>query len=239
MSKKEHQILDFYDKTSKTYDRSRFQSTEGGRQTNLIQQAIVKELCGNVQSKEVLELAVGTGRFTKTMVDRKANIIGVDASISMLKITRQKVSEAGFTKKASLIRADITKLPFRDKNFDYVICINALNHIPRYINAVEESARVLKSHGFLIANFPCMTSIFLPIALLVNATTKSLVRPVFSKWFTLKQILLGLSEHGLDVKEIQGHVPVNFVRFVKVEKLVRKSFLRYFSGVLFIKAKKC
>lgn len=237
MTKEEHQILDFYEKTSKIYDRSRFQNRKGG-QVNHIQQAIVKELCGDIQSKEVLELAVGTGRFTKTMADRKANLIGVDASISMLKITRQKISEAGFTKKASLIRADITKLPFRDKIFDYVVCINALNHIPRYIGAVEESARVLKLHGFFVANFPCMTSIFLPIALLVNARKNSLVRPVFAKWFTLEQIFLGLSEHGLEVQEIQGHVPVNFVHLM-IDKLVRKSFLRYFSGVLFIKARKC
>ena len=77
----ERQTVDFYEQDSKVYDRSRFQDRKGLKINN-VQQAIVKELCSDIKSKKVLELAVGTGRFTKTMVRLGADLVGVDSSIS-------------------------------------------------------------------------------------------------------------------------------------------------------------
>ena len=102
---KERQTVDFYEQDSKVYDRSRFHDGKG-MQINSVQQAIVKELCGDVKSKKVLELAVGTGRFTKTMVSRGADLVGLDSSVSMLRITRKKCSTTKFAKMPSLIRAE-------------------------------------------------------------------------------------------------------------------------------------
>ena len=91
MIKEEQQTVDFYEMDSSAYDDSRFQDRKGA-QINKIQQSIVNELCDIVKYKRVLELAVGTGRFSKTMVGRSADFIGIDSSISMLKITRKKCS---------------------------------------------------------------------------------------------------------------------------------------------------
>jgi ubiquinone/menaquinone biosynthesis C-methylase UbiE len=232
----ERQTVDFYEQDSKVYDRSRFQDSKGV-QVNRVQQAIVKELCSDIKSKKVLELAVGTGRFTKTMVSRGADLVGLDSSISMLRITRKKCSIAKVAKMPSLIRADATKLPFRADVFDYVLCINALNHMPNYTDAIQESSRVLKSSGSFVFNFPNTASILLPLALFVNARSKSVERPVFSKWYSPKQILLTLFRNRLRVETAEGHIPVGFAQ-PAIDKLVRKSPIRIFSGVLFIKAKK-
>jgi ubiquinone/menaquinone biosynthesis C-methylase UbiE len=232
----ERQTVDFYETDSKVYDSSRFQDRKG-LQIDSVQQDIVNELCGDVKSKKVLELAVGTGRFTKTMVSRGADLVGVDSSISMLKFTRQKSSKAVSAKAPSFIRADATKLPFRENVFDYVVCINALNHLPKYADAIAESSIVLKSNGSFVFNFPRVASILLPIALLVNVRSKSIVRPVFSKWYTLKQVFTTLFRNRLNIETIEGHIPVGFAQF-EIDKLVRKSPIRLFSGVLFIKAKK-
>jgi ubiquinone/menaquinone biosynthesis C-methylase UbiE len=232
----ERQTVAFYEMDSRVYDSSRFQDRKG-LQINTVQQAIVNELCGDVKSKKVLELAVGTGRFTKTMISRGAELIGVDSSISMLKITRQKSSKAVSAEKPCFIRADATKLPFRENVFDYVVCINALNHMPKYTDAISESSRVLKSPGSFVFNFPRVASILLPIALLVNVRSKSIVRPVFSRWYTLKQVCITLFRNSLNIVAIEGHIPIGFAQFV-IDKLVRKSPIRLFSGVLFIKATK-
>lgn len=231
----ERQTVDFYEQDSEVYDRSRFQDGKGV-QINSVQQAIVKELCSDIKSKKVLELAVGTGRFTKTMVSREADLVGLDSSISMLRITRKKCSIAN-AKMPSLIRADATKLPFKADVFDYVLCINAFNHMPKYTDAIQESSRVLKSNGSFVFNFPNTASILLPLALFVNARSKSVERPVFSKWYSPKQILLTLFRNRLRVETTEGHIPVGFAQTV-IDKLVRKSPIRFFSGVLFIKARK-
>jgi ubiquinone/menaquinone biosynthesis C-methylase UbiE len=232
----ERQTVDFYETDSKVYDSSRFQDGKGA-QINNVQQAIVKELCSEIKSKKVLELAVGTGRFTKAMISREADLVGVDSSISMLRITRKKCFRTKVAKMPSLIRADATKLPFRADAFDYVLCINALNHMPKYTDAIQESSRVLKSSGSFVFNFPNTASILLPLALFVNARSKSVERPVFSKWYSLKQIILTLSRNRLRVEAAEGHIPVGFAQ-PAIDKIVRKSPIRLFSGVLFIKAKK-
>ena len=232
----ERQTVAFYETDSTIYDRSRFQDKKG-LQIDSVQQAIVSELCGDVQSKKVLELAVGTGRFTKTLVNRAADLVGVDSSISMLRITRKKSSTVFSAKKPSLVRADATMLPFRENVFDYVVCINALNHMPKYTDAIAESSRVLKSNGSFVFNFPRVASILLPVALLVNFRSKSIIRPVFSKWYTLKQVFTTLFRNRLNIETVEGHIPVGFAQF-EIDKLVRKSPIRLFSGVLFIKAKK-
>ena len=232
----ERQTVDFYEQDSKVYDRSRFQDGKG-IQINSVQQAIVKELCGDVKSKKVLELAVGTGRFTKTMVSRGADLVGLDSSTSMLRITRKKCSKAKIARTPSLIRADATKLPFRTDVFDYVLCINALNHMPKYTGAIQESSRVLKPSGSFVFNFPNTASILFPLALFVNARSKSIERPVFSKWYSPKQILLTLFRNRLRVETAEGHIPVGFAQPI-IDKLFRRSPIRFFSGVLFIKAKK-
>jgi ubiquinone/menaquinone biosynthesis C-methylase UbiE len=235
MSEK-RQTVDFYETDSTVYDRSRFQDKRG-LQLDSVQQAIVNELCGDFKSKKVLELAVGTGRFTKAMVGRDADLVGVDSSISMLRITRKKCSTAAVARNPSLIRADATNLPFRENVFDYVVCINALNHMPKYTDSIAESSRVLKSNGYFVFNFPRVASLLLPIALLVNIRSKSIVRPVFSKWYTLKQVFNTLSQNRLNIETIKGHIPVGFAPFI-IDKLVRKSRFRLLSGVLFIKAMK-
>lgn len=237
MADEEHKILAFYEADSKIYDASRFQS-RAGRELDLIQQTIFNDLCGDIESKTILELATGTGRFTSTLAKKNATIMGVDVAISMLKITRKKLSNINSNKIRCLVRADITRLPFRDNSFDNVICINALNHIPRYLDAIKEASRVVKPKGFFIANFPCSSSFLFPIAFLVNATLKSVIRPVFSKWFALREILLLLFLNDLEVKEIQGHMPIDFIPFFKINNLIRKSFFRYLAGLLFVKAQK-
>jgi ubiquinone/menaquinone biosynthesis C-methylase UbiE len=231
----EQQTVDFYEEDSKLYDSSRFKDRKG-LQIDVVQQSIVGDLCGDVKSKKVLELAVGTGRFTKTMLGKGADLVGVDTSISMLRITRKKISKS-VSAKISLIRADATKLPFKENVFDYVLSINALNHIPNYSDAITASSRVLKSHGFFVFNFPSTASIFLPIALLVNAREKSVIRPVFSKWYNPKQVFNTLFKNRFNLETVEGHIPVGFAQLA-IDKLFRRSFFRLFSGVLFIKAKK-
>ena len=232
----ERQTVDFYETNSHMYDSSRFQDRKG-LQIDSVQQAIVNELCGDVESKKVLELAVGTGRFTKTMVSRGADLVGIDSSISMLRITRKKSSTTISAITPSLIRADAAKLPFKDNVFDYILCINAVNHMPKYTDAIAESSRVLKSNGSFVFNFPCTASVLLPFALLVNVRAKSVVRPVFSKWYSPKQVFTTLFRNKLNIEAVEGHIPVGFAQFV-IDKIVRNSPLRFLSGVLFIKAKK-
>lgn len=53
---------------------------------------------------------------------------------------------------------DLTNLSFHDGEFDAVVCTEVLEHIPDYLAALREMARVLKSGGRAIMSFPWLGS---------------------------------------------------------------------------------
>lgn len=56
--------------------------------------------------------------------------------------------------KMNIIKADINNLPFKDKSFNAVLCIEVLEHIKTPKKAVEEMYRVLKNKGILVVSLP-------------------------------------------------------------------------------------
>lgn len=48
------------------------------------------------------------------------------------------------------------KFPFKDNNFDTVLCLNVLEHVYKYEHVLSESTRVLKKGGSLIIFVPFM-----------------------------------------------------------------------------------
>lgn len=53
---------------------------------------------------------------------------------------------------------DLCALTFKDESFDAVISLDVLEHIPNYIYAFRECARVLKPHGRLMWSVPFIPS---------------------------------------------------------------------------------
>lgn len=52
------------------------------------------------------------------------------------------------------VKADICNLPFRDNEFDVILCNHVLEHIPDDANAMHELYRVLKPNGMAILQIP-------------------------------------------------------------------------------------
>jgi len=57
---------------------------------------------------------------------------------------------------------DITSIPVPDGSFDYVICTEVLEHVPRPDLAITEFARVLKAGGVVILTAPLGSGIHMP-----------------------------------------------------------------------------
>ena len=54
----------------------------------------------------------------------------------------------------AIIKADICKLPFKDNEFDVILCNHVLEHIPDDTKAMNELYRVLKPGGWGIFQIP-------------------------------------------------------------------------------------
>lgn len=86
---------------------------------------------GNGGNK-VLDLACGTGSFSREFIDRGYSVLGVDMSSDMLTVADNKC--AG---NARFIQCDMTDFELNEK-FDYCICmLDSINHLEN-INDVEK-----------------------------------------------------------------------------------------------------
>jgi len=52
------------------------------------------------------------------------------------------------------VKADICNLPFKDNNFDVILCNHVLEHIPDDTKAMQELFRILKPGGFGVFQIP-------------------------------------------------------------------------------------
>jgi len=98
----------------------------------------------------VLELGVGTGRIAVPVAAAGIDVVGVDLSLPMLERYRAKAAAAGLPP-PPVLRADATRLPFRDACFDAVLAVHVLHLVPSWERALAEVRRVLVAGGLLLS----------------------------------------------------------------------------------------
>jgi SAM-dependent methyltransferase len=97
----------------------------------------------------LLELGVGTGRIALPLHRRGRRIVGVDLSLPMLDRYRAKAAALGLPPPA-VLRADATRLPFRDACVDAVLEVHLLHLVPAWRAALAEARRVLRPGGVVL-----------------------------------------------------------------------------------------
>jgi SAM-dependent methyltransferase len=101
---------------------------------------------GEVAGRRVLDLGCGEGRFSRLLSAEGATTVGIDPIWKML----EAASQTGDPSESYVLGAGEI-LPFADQSFDLVIAYLCLIDITDFRAAIEESARVLKDGGRLIA----------------------------------------------------------------------------------------
>lgn len=111
----------------------------------------VFKLLGNVSDKEILELGCGAAHNAIALALNGAHVIAVDFSEQQLKHARDLKARENIS--VSLLQADIESLTFiRDKSFDIILSVFALEFVPNISLFMEECYRVLKPGGLLVVS---------------------------------------------------------------------------------------
>lgn len=101
-----------------------------------------KELVRGVERKgRVLDLACGTGDVGALLLKKAEEIVGLDYSLSMLRIAKKKYPEIHF------VRGDALNTPFPDETFDLILVSLALRHFENPEKALREIRRILRKGG--------------------------------------------------------------------------------------------
>lgn len=105
----------------------------------------LKSMLNGVDGK-LLDVGCADGNLTAKIAAYlpKSKVTGVDLYKKSIEFAKKK------NPKVEFLVADARKLPFKNKQFDIITCVEALEHIPNNASAVKEIRRCLKDRGTFI-----------------------------------------------------------------------------------------
>lgn len=113
-----------------------------------------REIIGKITSSymtspvKILDAGCGAGG-TMEYMSRYGSVIGVDISQKMVEHCRNMGMPVYCT--------SVSELPFPDKEFDLVFCLDVLEHIPDEKQALKELIRVVRPGGIMVFTVPAFT----------------------------------------------------------------------------------
>ena len=99
--------------------------------------------------RSLLDLGTGTGRMLEMFGPDIERGLGLDLSLDMLLLARDRLERAGL-RNCSVRQGDIYDLPLADGSFDVVILHQVLHFLDDGARAIREAARVLRPGGRLL-----------------------------------------------------------------------------------------
>ena len=150
--------------------------------------------------KKALEVGCGIGVVASYLANRyEWNVTGIDLDPEQIERAKNDNKE---NENLRFLEADVTKLPFENREFDMVLSFDVLHHIPNWDKALNEMSRVLRPKGFYVLN---------------DITLQKFTFIIFKNYCGI-----------FSVDDIINHL--NF-KIIYAEKPKINIFLRHFSGV--------
>lgn len=135
-----------------------------------------------LKGKMVLECGSGAGRFTQVLCDSGSKTFTIDFS----RAVDANFKSNGNCENVFIAQASIYELPFKEKTFDYLLCLGVIQHTPDVKKTVECMLKYLKPSGkFCIDVYAAPISYFHPRFLLRPFTKKMDKKNLYdliSKW---------------------------------------------------------
>lgn len=108
------------------------------------------DLLGLTSGERVLEVGCGSGVVLRDAARRVApggTAVGLDPSPALLAVARELAAEHGLADVVDLREGDVRALPFGDAEFDAVLAVTTLLHVPDAARAIPEMVRVTRPGG--------------------------------------------------------------------------------------------
>jgi len=156
-----------------------------------------------------LDLGCGTGNLLALARDNGYTFIGVDLSSGMLKKAKEKGIE-------NLVKADVTRLPFRNDCFDGITSVNVLYQLKEPNKFLQEIYRVLKASGKIILSTPYERAS-------LNAFLPEFLKSIIKNPRILKKMKDIVGYYKINKKIIDQNPEIFHITKQKLEEIVKES----------------
>ncbi len=112
----------------------------------------------SVDGTKWLDAGCGTGVISRLIASKGSQVLAVDASENMLEIAKESSREFGDKIKYTPIDS-VESLPYRDDEYDGIVCSSVLEYLKDPQQCLTEFHRVIKPGGTLIISVPNSRSI--------------------------------------------------------------------------------
>jgi ubiquinone/menaquinone biosynthesis C-methylase UbiE len=148
----------------------------------------------------VLEVGCGQGHLTIRLAERGIDVVGIDAN--------PKAPEVSGSDRVLHMLAE--ELAFADGEFDAVVAVHAIEHIPPLDEAAAEMARVLKPGGkalFIYPAEPIQGLYAVPTSVILYGTPLK-AQEVHCHWLSPAKVRRIMEPHGL----VEAHHEFNLLK---------------------------
>jgi ubiquinone/menaquinone biosynthesis C-methylase UbiE len=152
----------------------------------------------------VLDVPAGEGALSLRLKNLGFNVSCADLYPQIFKLSGTEIKLANLD----------GKLPYNDNSFDYIVCVEGLEHIENPANAIREFSRLLKPNATLIVSVPNIMNIEERLKWLFNGYT-SHFKPLST------DALAKISNEFGGMEEIALHV--NPIGYSEVRYLLEKN----------------
>ncbi len=104
------------------------------------------ELFSQLKGSTVLEAGCGAGRFTEVLLEEGAYVTSFDLSDAV----DANVLNAPIDDTHRIFQGDITAIPFKEQQYDFVVCLGVIQHTPNPEKTIEHLFQQVKPCGSLI-----------------------------------------------------------------------------------------
>lgn len=101
---------------------------------------------GSQEALRAFDFGCGSGNLTRHLLDLGMQVTAADVSEKFLALVRRKFATSGLT---TLQLNGIDLQPIPDESYDLVATYSVLHHVPDYLAAVSEMARVVRPGGVI------------------------------------------------------------------------------------------
>lgn len=135
---------DAFDKLAGAYEKN--VDYDSPYNTDYERPAMMKMLPERLGGLNILDAGCSAGWYTKTFLEKGANVTAIDISHEMAEAAKRRVGGA-----ASILCHDLNEpLPFDDHTFDMVVSSLTLHYCKDWMPIFKEFSRVLKPKGILL-----------------------------------------------------------------------------------------